>query len=369
MKQKLLFVTAFLCVTLMSFVTAVDQEKLRSSVKYVPTTATDGILNDTIQSPAKSKAGDSANPKNGLTEIFDYTSSENTVRLNPRALSFVQDYMGKNTANLIKLKDWGLPYFNMMDNILATYGLPTELKYIAVIESKLKTGAVSWAGAVGPWQFMPETARGYGLKVTRTRDDRRDYYKSTHAAAKYLKNLFNEFGDWLLVIAAYNGGPGNVYNAIKKSKSRNFWDLQYHLPAESRNHVKKFIGTHYVFEGQGGITTLTKAEASEQIGASALLIRKLTPDELLTAKSVTISGKYHSSVIARIVLMNLTDFHRFNPHFDKLIASPDNTYELKLPAEKMELFTANKYQILNESVQLLLSGDLVSTLATDDQKK
>ena len=107
--------------------------------------------------------------KDGLSQIFDYSSSENGVRLNPRALSFVQDYMDKNSTHLIKMKDWGLPYFNMMENILANYGLPTELKYLAVIESKLKTGAVSWAGAVGPWQFMPETAKGYGLKVTRTR--------------------------------------------------------------------------------------------------------------------------------------------------------------------------------------------------------
>lgn len=353
MKQQLVFVIGFLCVTLMSFVTSGVGEKSRFGHRS---------FNDTIQSPEKVNT-DSASLKNGLSDIFDYTSSENGVRLNPRALSFVQDYIGKNTVNLNKIKDWGLPYFNMMDNILANYGLPTELKYLAVIESKLKTGAVSWAGAVGPWQFMPETARGYGLKVTSTRDERKDYYKSTHAAAKYLKSLFNEFGDWLLVIAAYNGGPGNVYNAIKKSKSKNFWVLQYHLPAESRNHVKKFIGTHYIFEGQGGVTTLTKAEASEQIGASALLIRKLSADELATAKTVAISGKYHSTAIARIVLMDLDDFNRYNPHFDKLIASPENSYDLKLPTDKMELFTANKYQILNESVQLLLSGDFAVSVA------
>lgn len=363
MKQNLFFITACLCVTLMSFVTP----RGRHIKSFPGSKALSSISNlgDTTLSPTKVK-NDSTVAKNGLSEIFDYASSENGVRLNPRALSFVQDYMGKNSANLIKMKAWGLPYFNMMDNILANYGLPTELKYLAVIESKLKTSAVSWAGAVGPWQFMPETAKGYGLKVTRARDDRTDYFKSTHAAAKYLKSLFNEFGDWLLVIAAYNGGPGNVYSAIKKSKSKNFWDLQYHLPAESRNHVKKFIGTHYIFEGQGGITTLTKAEASEQIGASALLIRKLSLTELNSAKTATISGKYHSGVIAKNILMDILEFNRYNPHFDKIIASPQNSYELKLPAEKMELFTANKYQILYESVQQLLSGDLVLNPATSN---
>ena len=134
--------------------------------------------------------------------------------------------------------------------------------------------------------------------------------------------------------------------------------LQYHLPTESRNHVKKFIGTHYIFEGQGGVTTLTKAEASEQMGASALLIRRLSTAELADTKAVEISGKYHSSVIARIILMDQAEFNRYNPHFDKLIASPDNSYDLKLPTDKMALFTANKYQILNESVQLLLIGEL-----------
>ncbi|HYC29197.1 MAG TPA: lytic transglycosylase domain-containing protein, partial [Chitinophagaceae bacterium] len=249
----------------------------------------------------------------------------------------------------------GRPYFNMIDGILIQHGLPKELKYLAVIESELKPSAVSWAGAVGPWQLMPGTARILGLRVTRKVDERVDYYKSTHAAAKYLKDLYNEFGDWLLVIAAYNGGPGNVYSAIRRSGSRNFWTLQYYLPAESRTHVKKFIGTHYIFEGQGGLTTLTKQEATEQLGASSILLRPLSKDEIETAESLNISGKYHSTIIAKHVLMDIEDFNRFNPEFDRLMAN-SSVYELKLPEDKMTLFVANKYNILNESVQLLLSG-------------
>ena len=313
------------------------------------------VLNDTIQSPAKSDS--LADP--GFTSLFEANS---TVRLNPRAISFVQDYMEKNTEDLMEIKDWGRPYFTMMENILGQYGLPTELKYLAVIESRLKRSAVSWAGAVGPWQLMPATARILGLKVNRTYDERKDYYKSTHAAAKYLKDLYTEFGDWLLVIAAYNGGPGNVYSAIRKSGSRNFWNLQYYLPAESRTHVKKFIGTHYIFEGQGSVTTLTKAEAKEQMGVTAtyLLRRDLSAQELTNTKSVTVSGKYHSAVIARHISMDQNTFNRYNPDFDKKMASADNAYELKLPSDKMEVFQANKYAILNESVQMLLSGATVA---------
>ena len=84
--------------------------------------------------------------------------------------------------------------------------------------------------------------------------------KSTKAAALYLRDLYGEFGDWLLVVAAYNSGPAPVYAAIRKSGSRNFWKLQRHLPQETRDHVKKYIATHYYFEGKGSVTTLTRAE-------------------------------------------------------------------------------------------------------------
>ena len=236
---------------------------------------------DTVETPA-TVIGRVTGPEiEALNIIENEAINAKMIRLNPLALSFVTSYMSKNKS-IIDLKGWGLPYFNLMDRILEKHGLPIELKYLAVIESKLKSKAVSGAGAAGPWQLMPITARDLGLKVNKSRDERLDYTKSTHAAAKYLKYLYGEFQDWLLVIAAYNGGPGYVYNAIKKSKSRNFWELQYLLPAETRNHVKKFISTHYIFEGQGGITTLTKAEATEQIGALAgyLSNRKLSAEEL-----------------------------------------------------------------------------------------
>ena len=287
------------------------------------------------------------------------TLEQNGPALNPRAVSFVADYMDKHTRDLNKLKDWGLPYFNMMDAVLVEHHLPRELKYLAVIESELKSSSISWAGAVGPWQLMPVTARQLGLKVNKNVDERRNYVKSTHAASKYLNDLYRQFGDWLLVIAAYNGGPGAVLRAIKKSGSRNFWDLQYYLPAESRNHVKKFIGTHYVLEGQGGLTTLTKAETAKHYGDNIYAFtRALSNEELSSAITQTISGKYRADVIARNINMEYTDFLRYNPQFDKVMSTSANGYEMKLPAEKMDLFIANKYQILNESVKEILSSTI-----------
>lgn len=371
MKQKLLFLGIF-CLGLFTIALAGNGGRKKSA--STSTTARKSALKsktltkkDTIQ--ASEKKGDSIiAPAVAIPDLFETTAgSSNGVKLNPRAVSFVQDYMEANSKDLLKIKDWGRPYFNMMDVVLAKYNLPVELKYLAVIESQLKSTATSWAGAVGPWQLMPVTARQLGLKVNHKLDERTNYQKSTHAAAKYLRDLYSEFGDWLLVIAAYNGGPGNVYSAIKKSGgSRNFWAIQRFLPNETRNHVKKFIGTHYIFEGQGGVTTLTKAETAEQISAVSQLLsnRNLSAKELANTKTIKVSGKYHSVIIAKIITMDIEEFNRYNPNFDRVMATADNSYELKLPEEKMDLFVTHKYQILNESVQMLLSGVTVSAITT-----
>ena len=310
---------------------------------------------------------DTSDVKNGFNNLFlASVSGTNGARLNPRAINYVQDFMIRNRQELDDMKSWGRPYFNLINGILSKYGLPSELKYLAVIESNLKPTALSWAGAVGPWQLMPTTARVLGLKVNRKVDERKNYYKSTNAAAIYLRDLYAELGDWLLVIAAYNGGTGNVYKAMKKSHSKDFWSLQYYLPAESRNHVKKFIGTQYTFEGQGSVTTLTRDEATDQLSGSSMYVfnRKLNKEELAVAKTMNISGKYFSTVISKYVLMNEGEFNRYNPDFDKVMASANNSYDLKLPSDKMDLFVSNKYQILNESVQRLLLEDETS----DDSK-
>lgn len=183
------------------------------------------------------------------------------VQLNKHATKYVQSFLKREDESLTMVKQRSRSYFKLIDSVFTKYGLPVELKYLAVIESELRTSAVSRVGAKGMWQLMPVTARELGLKVSHKYDERTQVYKSTVAAAKYLRDLYSEYHDWLLVIAAYNGGPGTVNKAIHKAGSRNFWALQQFLPMESRGHVKRFIGTHYYFEGKGSITTLTKAEA------------------------------------------------------------------------------------------------------------
>lgn len=197
---------------------------------------------------------------NGLSETIAAEAPK--IGLRKEAMKFANTYLAKNSELLQKIKEKHPAYFRIMDSVFKKYDLPMELKHLAIIESQLNTKARSRVGAVGPWQFMPTTARLLKLKVSARYDERTHFYKSTVAAAKYLRDLHKLFDDWLLVIAAYNSGPGPVYKAIKKSGSRNFWKLQYFLPEETRGHVKKFISTHYYYEGRGGVTTSTKQEVN-----------------------------------------------------------------------------------------------------------
>jgi membrane-bound lytic murein transglycosylase D len=169
--------------------------------------------------------------------------------LNKHVKRFVRTYIQQNRKSLYNIKQRSNSPFVMMDAVFRRYGLPVQLKYLAVVESELKTKAVSKVGAVGPWQLMPQTARILGLKINSRHDERKNYYKSTRAAARHLKALHEEFGDWFLVFAAYNAGEGAVNSAIRQSRTKNFWKLQQYLPEETREYVKKFIATYYYFEG------------------------------------------------------------------------------------------------------------------------
>ena len=295
-----------------------------------------------------------------LFKNFSYNPSmPYSSQVNPYAETYMQDYLQAHGTYLQKMKSTSQLYFNLIDNILSQYGLPRELKYLAVIESDLKSQALSWKGARGPWQFMPYTAKGYGLLVNGYVDERTDYYKSTNAAAKYLLSLYKDLKDWLLVFAAYNGGTGNVYSAIRKSGSRNFWSLQYYLPTESRNHVKKFIATHYVMEAIN--SDASNFDYKTLNGKSEAV--SLSENDLSGTEVLTISGKYNSVVIAKNLEIDINEFNRLNPGFDAILALGNN-FDIRLTPDKMDLFVANKYAILNECVQLLLNDVNTPTKTT-----
>ncbi len=323
------------------------------------------VIDDVIVSanPAKKKTEYlSEVTKYGFKDLFKNYSYNSSMpyasQVNPYAESYMQDYLKAHQNYLLNLRKSGRPYFNFIDGILVQYGLPKELKYLAVIESDLKSNALSVAGARGPWQFMDYTAKDYGLVVNQNEDDRTDYFKSTNAAAKYLLYLYKDLKDWLLVIAAYNGGPGRVYSAIKKSGSRNFWNLQYYLPEESRNHVKKFIATHYIMET--GNTDGNPADSKFNYSSlsdndSSLIATHLTAEEEENVDSTQVSGRYIAEIIAKNVDMDIADFNHYNPNFNNTL-STGATYNLQLPVNKMKEFLDKRYEILNQSVAQLLNN-------------
>lgn len=343
------------------------QEQAPADSISVDTTGETAVIEEVIReksAPANEKVEYiSQLTKYGFKNLFSKYSFNPALpyssQVNPFAEAYMQDYLRDHSAYLVKMKGWGMPYFNLIDQIFRQYGLPSELKYLAVIESSLSTAATSNVGAGGPWQFMPYTARDYGLVVTTNYDERRDYIKSTNAAARYLLNLYQQMHDWLLVIAAYNGGPGTVYNAMKRSGSRDFWKLQYYLPEESRNHVKKFIATHYVMETNAGNLLAGGGKGFYQPGGMGnpyTSEAKLSEKELAASQVITLSGKYIATVIAKNISMTMAEFNKYNPDFDSRI-SANGQYEFRLPTDKMEVFLANRYSILNECVQMMLGDD------------
>jgi len=162
---------------------------------------------------------------------------------------YVQSYIDIYTHNRDEMGHvLGLAqyYFPIYEKAFRDAGIPEEIKYLSIVESKLDPNAISRVGATGPWQFMFTTAKLYGLNMDDYVDDRRDPIQASYAAAAYLKDAYQEFGDWLLAIASYNCGKSNVEHAIEKAGASDFWSIRQYLPAETRGYVPAFIAVAYV---------------------------------------------------------------------------------------------------------------------------
>ena len=160
---------------------------------------------------------------------------------------FIDRYSGRLRHSVSYMLGASNFYMPIFEEALETYGLPLELKYLPVIESALNPKAVSRVGATGLWQFMLATGKRYGLEVNSLVDERRDPIKASYAAANYLSDLYKVFGDWNLVIAAYNCGPDQINKAIHRSKgSKDYWQIYPYLPKETRGYVPAFIAANYI---------------------------------------------------------------------------------------------------------------------------
>lgn len=167
--------------------------------------------------------------------------------MNRSIKNYIESYLIRRPKQVAKLLAWGNYYFPLFEAALDRYGLPMELKYLPVIESALNPRAKSPVGAAGLWQFMYGTGKVYGLEVSSYTDDRMDPYLATDAACRHLKDLHDTYGDWNLVLAAYNAGPGNVRRAVSRSGGKtNYWQIRPFLPIETQNYVPAFMAACYV---------------------------------------------------------------------------------------------------------------------------
>lgn len=252
--------------------------------------------------------------------------SEIPLEYNQYVRPYIDLYTIKRRQLSSKVLAWSKYYFPEFEQALDREKMPMELKYMAVIESALNPNAVSPVGAAGMWQFMPATGRMYGLKTGTQYDERRDVQKATDAAIKYLRNSYNIYGDWLLVIASYNCGPGNVNKAIRRAGGvKNFWAIQEYLPRETRGYVPAFVAATYM---------MNYAAEHNLYPADNLFINYHTD-------TVLVDNSYNLNRIANVLDMSMEEIKQLNPALRHgIIPFTTNKITLTLPYNKAQQFTA-----------------------------
>lgn len=255
--------------------------------------------------------------------------------------SYINMYTTRKRELVEAMLGMSLYYLPIFEQALERHGVPLELRYLPVIESALDPNAVSRAGATGLWQFMLPTARGLGLEVNTLVDERRDPYASSEAAAVYLKQLYNMYGDWSLAIAAYNCGPGNVNKALRRAgmenkKDKDFWSIYYFLPAETRGYVPAFIAANYVMTNykRHGI-------------APALARRPIVTDSVLVKKRV------HFNQISKVLDIPVEEIRVLNPQYRHDVIPGDiHPYSLILPSMQIYSYIMSEDSIVAHDAQL-----------------
>ncbi|MEE9224791.1 MAG: LysM peptidoglycan-binding domain-containing protein [Bacteroidota bacterium] len=220
-------------------------------------------------------------------------------------------------------------YFPHMKRIFQEEGVPEELVHLSMMESGLNPAARSWMRAVGQWQFMRGTGRLYGLKGNWWYDERRDFEKSTRAAARLLKDLYERFDDWYLAIAAYNSGAGRINRAIRRSGSKDFWTMRRYLPRQTRNFVPQYLAVAMM------------AMSPEEFG-----FQGITPAPALEFDMVTIDDCVDLTVLAKAAETDVETIHELNPELLRWSTPPGyRGYGLRIPKGKADIFASNYAEI------------------------
>ena len=293
---------------------------------------------DHLQPPANRKGGNIDYPDSVYIQRLCALPAIIELPYNSVVKGYISLYTEKRRELVEKLLALNLYYEPIFEQELDKMGLPIELKYLPVIESALRPNAVSPVGATGLWQFMIGTARMMGLEVNSVVDERRDPYKSTQQALRYLQQLHDNFGDWTLAIAAYNCGPGNVNKAIRRSGGkRDYWDIYPYLPRETRGYVPAFIAANYIMNYYD--------------------LHNIQPGEIelpSETDTVLISKRLHFKQISDVLGIELNELRQLNPQYrrDVVPATAKRPYFLVLPEESAYAFVENEDSICNHQSEL-----------------
>jgi membrane-bound lytic murein transglycosylase D len=246
-------------------------------------------------------------------------SLENVIK------SFLK-YRKQSFGRLMAISEY---YFPMFEEAFAKGNVPLEIKYLSIVESALNPKAVSRMGATGLWQFMYHTGKQYNLKIDSYVDERSDPLKSTAAAAKYMSNMYAVFGDWELVLASYNSGPGNVSKAIRRSGGKqSYWDIRKYLPKETQGYVPAFLATMYLYE----------YHKEHGIKADKAVVQHFATDTIMIKKQMSFKQ------IADLLDVPVSQLQLLNPSY-KLNVVPfyhDENHYIRLPREKIAAFVSNE---------------------------
>ena len=253
---------------------------------------------------------------------------------------FIDQYSGRLRRTVSYALGAGNFYIPIFEEALDYYGLPLELKYLPVIESALEPKAKSPAGAVGLWQFMLATGKRYDLKVNSLIDERQDPYKSSWAAARYLRDLYKIYRDWSLVIAAYNCGPGNVNKAIHRANGvRDYWTIYPYLPSETRGYVPAFIAANYIM--------------NYYCEHNICPMKTKLP---VTTDTVTITRDLHMQQVAELCNIEVEAIKALNPQYrTQLIPGSSGPMTLCLPTETLNAFIDLKDSVYNYRADELMT--------------
>ncbi len=256
------------------------------------------------------------------------------LQFNPAVKSYIELYAVRKRELVSRALGLSQLYFPMIEQLLDKYNIPLEMKYLCIVESAMNPRVRSRAGAMGLWQFMYTTGILYDLKVTSYVDERCDPYKSTVAACEYLHFLYEMFGDWQLVLAAYNSGPGSVNKAIRRSGGKHtFWEIAPYLPRETQGYVPAFIAVNYVMRNT----------------AEHNLYSSIPKRSFYEVDTVKIKQQVSFEQLSAILGIPVEEIEFLNPEYKKAVIpySAEHPYTLTLPAGKIGNFVTNEQAIYN----------------------